>query len=342
MNKLKRAFNHARIYLKEITVSTFLLLISVLIALTFVKPFSIAVIMIFLIYILGLTYWIGNRRESQLTEIKDIINGIRLNKFNSADEIRLRSDLAGLENDIKAMFERTQNDIANLKKLEQVRKEFLSNVSHELRTPIFAVQGYLETLLDGAVDDKNVNKNFLEKANRHTLHLSNLLNDLIDISMIESGRMRMSFRYFLIGEYLENLVQEYQPIADEKSIEIVVHPIRKKLKIFGDKDRLKQVFDNLIRNAVKYSGGTRIELLVEEGDEDAAIRIRDDGTGIPESELDRIFERFYRTEKVRASSVSGTGLGLAIVKHIIEAHGSKVTVNSKQNEGTEFIFKLKK
>jgi two-component system phosphate regulon sensor histidine kinase PhoR len=114
------------------------------------------------------------------------------------------------------------------------------------------------------------------------------------------------------------------------------------LKVFGDKDRLKQVFDNLIRNAVKYSGGSKIELIVEEGDEDVTIKIRDNGVGIPQSELDRVFERFYRTEKVRSSNVSGTGLGLAIVKHIIEAHGSKVTVNSEQNEGTEFLFQLKK
>lgn len=341
MNKLKRSLNHSGIYLKEITISTLLLLITLIVALTFVKPLSITVLILFLIYIFALLYWIGNRREAQLTEIKDIINGIRLNKFTSADEIRLGRDLAGLESDIKAMFERTQNDIANLKKLEQVRKEFLSNVSHELRTPIFAVQGYLETLLDGAVDDKNVNKNFLEKANRHTLHLSNLLNDLIDISMIESGRMRMSFRYFLIGEYLENLVQEYNSIAEEKEIKILMQPVRKELKVFGDKDRLKQVFDNLVRNAIKYSGGSKIELIVEEHDEVATIKVRDNGNGIPERELDRIFERFYRTEKVRAGNVSGTGLGLAIVKHIVEAHGSKVSVNSKLNEGTEFLFNLK-
>jgi two-component system phosphate regulon sensor histidine kinase PhoR len=342
MNKFKRAFNHAVIYLKEIITSAVLLIVALLIALTFTKLFSIPVLIIFLIFIILLLYLIGRRREAQLTEIKDIINAIRLNQYNSADEIKLGKDLAGLENDIKAMFERTQNDIANLKKLEQVRKEFLSNVSHELRTPIFAIQGYLETLLDGAVDDPNVNKNFLQKANRHTLNLNNLLNDLIDISMIESGRMRMSFRYFLIGEYLENLVNEYNQVVDENNMMLSLHPVRKKLKVFGDKDRLKQVFDNLIRNAVKYSGGSKIELLVEEGDEDVTIKIRDNGVGIPQSELDRVFERFYRTEKVRSSNVSGTGLGLAIVKHIIEAHGSKVTVNSEQNEGTEFLFQLKK
>ena len=166
--------------------------------------------------------YIGKKRNYELSNIKLIINGIRNNRFKSPEEIKLEKQLVELEGEIKSMFLRTQNDIANLKKLERVRTEFLGNVSHELRTPIFAIQGYLETLLNGAIDDKKVNRNFLEKANHHTNNLNTLLNELIDISMIESGQMHMSFRYFNIAEYLEEICNDLRPQADEKNLQLIL------------------------------------------------------------------------------------------------------------------------
>jgi two-component system phosphate regulon sensor histidine kinase PhoR len=284
----------------------------------------------------------GKKRNHELNEIKSIINNIRKNYYSVPEEIKLSKNLSSLQEDIKLMFEKTKADIEDLKRLQKVRTEFLANVSHELRTPIFTIQGYIETLLDGAVDDKKVNKNFLEKAIQHTNNLNTLLNDLIDISMIESGEMRMTFRYFDINEYLQNIVKELAPMAAEKEIELIYIPAGDKLQLFGDKIRLRQVMVNLIQNSIKYTEKGKVEVLVIEEQKFGKIIVRDTGIGISEEDLGRIFERFYRVDKARSRAVGGTGLGLAIVKHIVEAHGSKVEVKSAVDSGSEFSFRLKK
>jgi two-component system phosphate regulon sensor histidine kinase PhoR len=299
-------------------------------------------VILLLIFSLFLLNYLGKKRNKELGEIMLIINNIRQNLYSNSDEIKLSRNLLSLQESIKLMFEKTKSDIEYLKRLQKMRSEFLANVSHELRTPIFAIQGYIETLLNGAINDDNVNKNFLGKANQHTLSLNNLLNDLIDISMIESGEMRMSFRYFKIDGYLMNLVNEFVPSANEKNIELIYYHCKENLQLFGDKDRLRQVIVNLINNAIKYTEKGKIEVLVEEEPKSGRIIIRDTGIGIPEEDAQRIFERFYRVDKARSRAVGGTGLGLAIVKHIIEAHGSRIEVKSRFNEGSEFSFRLKK
>ena len=287
-------------------------------------------------------YLIGRRRNKELDEIKTIINNIRKNKYNSEDEILLGSNLLSLQKAIKKMFKKEKSDIEYLQRLQRMRSQFLANVSHELRTPIFAIQGYIETLLNGAINDKNVNMHFLQKANQNTISLSNLLNDLIDISMIESGEMRMSFRYFKINDLISQVVQENKQAAESKNLSLIFYPAKDDLEVFGDKEKLKQVLVNLILNAVKYTEKGKIEVLVEEEIKHAKVIVRDTGIGIPENYLDRIFERFFRIDKARSRAEGGTGLGLAIVKHIIEAHNSKVTVTSMVGQGSEFSFLLKK
>lgn len=291
---------------------------------------------------IGYFYLIGRKRNKEIEDIKKIIKGIRKNELQDSDGIKLGRHLQLLEEEIKEMFAKNKNDIEYLKKLERIRTEFLGNVSHELRNPIFAIQGYIETLRDGAIDDPKVNRHFLEKATEHTINLSNLLNDLIDISMIESGEMRLSFRYFDINNFMNEIVNQFKPLAQEKKIEIIYSPCRDNLKLFGDKNRLKQVMDNLLTNAIKYTENGKVEVSVEEERNTGRIIVRDTGIGIHEDDLDRIFERFYRVDKARSREVGGTGLGLAIVKHIIEAHGSKIIVQSKVGEGSEFAFSLKK
>lgn len=277
-----------------------------------------------------------------MDEIKQIMKNIRKNYYTTSKEIVLSRNLRGLEKEIKKMFAKAKNDIDFLQRLQKVRSQFLANVSHELRTPIFSIQGYLETLMDGAIEDNSVNRNFLEKANQHTLNLNNLLNDLIDISMVESGEMRMSYRYFELKEYLDPIINEMKGEAEKKELELVCKPVREGLQVFGDKSKLRQVFVNLIQNAIKYTETGNIEIDVEEDKKFVRISIIDSGIGIPEEDIDRIFERFYRVDKARSRSVGGTGLGLAIVKHIVEAHGSKIEVTSKPGEGSSFSFNLKK
>ncbi len=285
---------------------------------------------------------IQNERQAELERIKKVIEGIRKNSFREADEIVLGREFEALESEIKYAFLKAQTDIRSLKKLEQARSEFLGNVSHELRTPIFAIQGFIETLLDGAIDDKNVNRIFLEKANNHLINLNNLLSDLIDISMIEAGQMLMSFRYFNGYEFLNSTVQELIPAASNKNILLQVEPFDEEIKFFGDRKRLTNVMNNLILNAVKYTEQGSVTVGVRDEADRYRIYVKDTGIGIPESDLKRVFERFYRVDRDRSREMGGTGLGLAIVKHIVEAHGYTVQVESELGRGSEFSFCLKK
>lgn len=340
-NEIKKNLISARVYLVEF-LSFDISIVALIFLLNGKSGIDFPLIILLIVFSLFLLNYLGKRRNRELDEINQIINNIRENYYSNSDEIKLSRNLLSLQESIKLMFRKTKNDIEYLKRLQKMRTEFLANVSHELRTPIFAIQGYIETLLNGAINDENVNKNFLSKANHHTLSLNNLLNDLIDISMIESGEMRMSFRYFKIDEYLRTLVNEFAPVAEEKNLKLVYYPVNENLQLFGDKDRLRQVIVNLINNAIKYTEAGTIEVLVEDEPKFGRIIVRDSGVGIPPEDVNRIFERFYRVDKARSRAVGGTGLGLAIVKHIIEAHGSKIEVKSNVGEGTEFSFRLKK
>ncbi len=259
-------------------------------------------------------------------------------------------ELQYLAKAINEIGEKQARDFAAMQKLERVRSEFLANVSHELRTPIFAVQGFLETLLDGAVDDSNVNRDFLERAQGQAGRLNALLNDLIDISRIESGEMRMSFRMFDIQPFLRDIIKEMHGIAEQKKIELYftgnILP-HHEVMVFGDKDRLKQVMVNLIDNAIKYTnseGIIKIELLNQTPtDQEVTIKVHDSGIGIAAEHLPRLFERFYRVDKDRSrKSPGGTGLGLAICKHIIEAHKGTIYASSVPGKGSIFSFTVKR
>ena len=253
-------------------------------------------------------------------------------------------EIGTLATGINDMAEKLGNDIEKLRKLERVRSEFLANVSHELRTPIFSIQGFLETLLDGAVDDPHVNREFLEKAHHHANRLDTLLSDLIEISRIESGEMKMSFRYFSLSDFLQQVVQEMQPQAAKKSLSLMLNPpLAHDEKVYGDRERLKQVMINLIDNAIKYTepGGSITVRTSQEGTK-AAIHVQDTGCGIALEHQTRIFERFYRVDRDRSREVGGTGLGLAIVKHIVEAHGGTIKVESEVGKGSTFTYTLKR
>jgi two-component system phosphate regulon sensor histidine kinase PhoR len=282
----------------------------------------------------------------RLKEIFSIIEK-RISRMSHDDSpvdgnLKLSASFNEIEIALNQLTEKYKSDIAKMKRLERIRTEFLGNVSHELRTPIFTIQGFLETLLNGALEDPKVNRKFLEKAASHTENLNNLLNDLIDISMIESGEMRLSFRYFNLMDFLTEVVKEFDQILAEKNLQIEIGQFNRKLEVFGDKSKLRQVFVNLIQNAIKYSNSGKIEIIIEEEKTSVLLIIKDSGLGIPETDIERIFERFYRVDKTRSKDIGGTGLGLAIVKHIIEAHQSRIEVKSKVGVGSEFSFRLKK
>jgi two-component system phosphate regulon sensor histidine kinase PhoR len=256
---------------------------------------------------------------------------------SSEDEIGLAAKA------INELVDKLKDDIVQLKKLELVRSQFLGNVSHELRTPIFAVQGYLETLLSGAIDDSTVNRSFIEKAQSNLNRLNSLLEDLINISQIESGEMKMSFRFFRLNEFLESVLKDCEPIAQSRRVALKLSlKTAPTDEAFGDRDRLRQAMNNIISNAINYNTvNGEVVLSAERNAQGIRIGVQDTGVGIPAEHLPRIFERFYRVDSDRSRALGGTGLGLAIVKHIIEAHGSHVTVESTVGKGSSFSFLLK-
>jgi two-component system, OmpR family, phosphate regulon sensor histidine kinase PhoR len=341
-NKVLSNFKFSSIFLIEIFLFSIIFGILIVLLLDVTNSQLYFVALAILIFDLILLYSIGFKRRKDIEEIKSVIKSIRKNRFLHEDEIFLSKSLEDLEGNIKAMSRRTQEDIANMEKLAHARTEFLGYVSHELRTPIFTIQGYLETLLNGAVDDPNVNRTFLKKAFNHSENLNALLNDLIDISMIESGLLKLSFRYFKLYDHLDEIITDISQTLPSQKINLSLQKFNNGLEVYGDKDKLKQVMTNLISNAIKYTEEGSIDIIVIEKSKSVLVTVKDSGIGIAQEEIDRIFERFYRTDRERASSIPGTGLGLAIVKHIIEAHHSTIEVRSEINVGTEFTFKLKK
>jgi len=296
-----------------------------------------------LLVIVAVSVVVSRRITKPMTQIAQGVEQIRAGDLDAQLVISSNDEIGLVAKAINELVEKLKADIVQLKKLEQVRSQFLGNVSHELRTPIFAVQGYLETLLNGAVDDPTVNRSFLEKAQSNLSRLNALLEDLINISQIESGEMKMSLRYFRVNEFLESVSKDYESMAAGRNVTLKLSLSTKdEDEVFGDKNRLRQVLNNLISNAINYNkSGGKVVLLSKKVENGIQIGIRDTGVGISHEHLPRIFERFYRVDSDRSRELGGTGLGLAIVKHIIEAHGSWVDVESKVGEGSVFRFLLK-
>ena len=245
--------------------------------------------------------------------------------------------------DVERWAAQHKNELEVLKKNEVFRKEFLLNLSHELKTPIFAIQGYVDTLLDGALDNNEVNRRFLGNASKNVDRLVNLLEDLDEISKIESGEFVLTKRSFVVQQLIREIFESLSLRADNKKIKCIIKPgCEEPLTVFADKEKIRMVLINLVDNAIKYGKqqGT-IEASVYKLDrKNVLVEISDDGYGISEDHLPRIFERFYRTDMARNREVGGSGLGLSIVKHIVEAHGSTIHVRSKVEVGTTFGFIL--
>lgn len=288
---------------------------------------------------------VSRRITSPILDIAAAARAIRDGELSRRIPVTTNDEIATLASSINDMAAKLGNDISQLRKLERVRSEFLGNVSHELRTPIFSLQGFLETLLDGAVDDPSVNREFLEKAHKHAGRLNALLNDLIEISRIESGEMKMSFRFMPLGGLLREVSDEMAPAAAKKNLALTVDAGEcAEDNVYADRERLKQVMINLLDNAIKYTedGGSITVSTRRDGADGVRVEVADTGSGIPEQHLGRIFERFYRVDKDRSRDVGGTGLGLAIVKHIVEAHGGTIRVESAVGKGSRFMFTLRR
>jgi two-component system phosphate regulon sensor histidine kinase PhoR len=234
------------------------------------------------------------------------------------------------------------HDITRINKLEQIRKDFVANVSHELRTPLAAIKGFAETLSTGGIDDQDNRLSFVKSIESQADRMTALVDDLLDLTAIESGKNAPVKEPLLINDIVSDVIDSLKPLANRKSVLFHVDASMARLPAVScDKKQIKQVLTNLLQNAVKYNkDGGRITIDAEQQDAHVTLFIRDTGAGIPAADLPRIFERFYRVDKARSREMGGTGLGLAIVKHIIEAHGGTVSVESTLGEGSTFRFNL--
>ncbi len=252
----------------------------------------------------------------------------------SIDEVR---------EDVEKWAEQRRAEIELLKKNEAFRKEFLQNLSHELKTPIFAIQGYVDTLLNGALEKPEVNRKFLSSTSRNIDRLVNLLNDLDEISKLESGEQLLYKENFVIQDLIKEVYETLSIKAEENNIRLTIKKgCEVPLTVFADKEKIRQVLINLVENAIKYGKKNGlIEASAYKIDGKLIlIEIGDDGAGIAEEHLKRIFERFYRTDQARSRKIGGSGLGLSICKHIVEAHGQTIHVRSSLDVGSTFGFTL--
>ncbi|MGD9015666.1 MAG: ATP-binding protein, partial [Candidatus Omnitrophota bacterium] len=235
------------------------------------------------------------------------------------------------------------HDITELRRLEKIRQDFVANVSHELRTPVSSVKGYAETLLEGALKDKKNARDFLRIIHSDADRLAKLIDDLLDLSKIESGKLKMDLKSYSIKPIVKRVISGLDKQSKEKSIRIKEDIPRDIPNILADESRIAQVLLNLMDNAIKYNNeGGSITILAKEKDNFIRIEISDTGVGIPEKDLPRLFERFYRIDKARSRELGGTGLGLSIVKHIIQAHNGEVFVQSIFGKGSTFSFTIPK
>ncbi len=281
---------------------------------------------------------------SRISLARSILKQVRKHQFENLEKAHLpRGDeLNALIWQVYRTGLAMEKELGELRKIEDYRREFLGNVSHELKTPIFTIQGFAETLLDGALEDERVNEKFLHKILANTKRLRNLANDLVEISRIETGELEMIVEPFRLVDIVKEVVDELEQVADDKSVTLYYQIPKDLPQILGDKARISQVLVNLIDNAIKYSNASgSVEIIARYlGSGAVKVTVADNGIGIAPEHVSRLTERFYRVDKSRSRTQGGTGLGLAIVKHILGAHQAEMVIDSKPGMGSTFGFTL--
>jgi two-component system phosphate regulon sensor histidine kinase PhoR len=270
-------------------------------------------------------------RKGKITKENDF-------KFSITDDV-----IANAEKETELWTEERNKEIEKLKEQEEFRREFLGNLAHELKTPVFSIQGYILTLLDGGLEDETVNRNFLERASKATDRMVNILEDLDEITKLEVDALRLQIRPFDINELVQEVFDAVEFRAGEKNMKLSFGKDYGGIFVDGDRSKIAQVLTNLINNSIFYgneNGKTQVRFYIV--DDIVTIEVSDDGPGIDEKHLPRLFERFYRVEKSRNRNEGGSGLGLAICRHIIESHGQTISVRSTVGIGSTFAFSLDK
>ena len=287
---------------------------------------------------------ISRRFASVMAHAEELARGnfrARLSNTDRSEFGQLARTLNETAGNLQQTVEQLQREHAELEKLERVRKDFVINVSHELRTPLASIQGYTETLMDGALDDPAHNMRFLEIIRHNAERLARLTADLLTLSRIELQRQQFEFDAHSINRLLHDAVELIRPIAAKGQISLAEEPAAEGANAWCDAEAVSQILSNLMDNAVKYTpAGGRITVGATPAGAFVELFVRDTGVGVPPEDLPRLFERFYRVDKARSRELGGTGLGLSIVKHLVAAQGGVIRVESQLNQGTTFFFTL--
>lgn len=325
-------------------------IVNVLLSLTLAPNWYVVLIVFIITFAVTFYLYYFTLQRFIYRKIKLIYKFIYQTKATKREEffyenILPQKSIEEVSEDVQNWATQRRQEIELLRANEKFRKEFLMNLAHELRTPIFTVQGYIDTLLGGALNDPQVNTKFLSNASKGIDRLVRLVDDLGEISKLESGRIPIIQETFVIQDLISDVFEELSLKAKEKGITMSFKKgTEGALIVYADKPKIKQVLVNLVENAIKYGNdqGHITAGCYMMDDVHVYVEISDDGPGIAEEHLPRIFERFYRADRSRSRHIGGTGLGLAIVKHIVEAHGQTVTVRSTLNVGSSFGFTLER
>ncbi|HHC80521.1 MAG TPA: sensor histidine kinase [Flavobacteriia bacterium] len=343
--KLKKTYKFA--VRSAIYITFFFFFFAVLVSFVISNNSSIVFIGILSIFIFILSFLIIQYRVERFIykRVKKIYDEVSLLSIKNIDKKNITTDMETLSEKVKKFAEDKRLEIEMLQIREEYRREFIGNVSHELKTPLFTVQGYLLTLQDGAMEDESVRKKYLKRANKGVERLISIVKDLDMISKLESSNLNPKFEVFNCIAMIQNVFDLLEIKAKKRNISLAFDKMYETpILVKGDVKQIEQVLTNLIENSIKY-GKTNGKTLVgvhNYSSHQFIIKINDDGEGIEEHHLSRLFERFYRVDQSRSREQGGSGLGLAIVKHILEAHQQEVFVESTPGIGTSFSFTLEK
>ena len=265
-----------------------------------------------------------------------------------AEELRpeekfISDTIQNINTQLELLTRERKKEVEHLKKLETYRKEYIGNVSHELKTPIFNIQGYISTLLEGGLEDPNVNRKFLERAEKSVERMITIIEDLQTITQFETGQLVLDVENFDIVALAKDVCDAMEMRAKTRNMALTARDNEKPIIVSGDRSRIRQVITNLIVNSIKYGNdGGETRIIIRETDDKVLVEVSDNGIGIDKKHLPRLFERFYRVDKSRSRDAGGSGLGLSIVKHIVEAHNQSINVMSTEGVGSVFSFTLSK
>ena len=341
--KFKKTYKFAAYTSGYITVILTMVLVLLLI---YYQSFSYVLLFLFAFLCYVISFIIIQQRVEKFIykRIKKIYDDVSLLDASSLSTQPVTTNMETLTKEVERFAHAKKLEIETLKIRENYRKDFIGNIAHELKTPLFTAQGYLLTLLDGALDDKKVSEKYLKRAHKGIERLIYVVKDLDMITQFESGDLDLHKEAFDVVEIIQNVFDLLEMNASNQKVTLTFETSYNPIYVYADKERIRQVLTNLLVNAIKYSKekGT-VEVSIDDlTNSKYLVRITDNGIGIKKEHLQRVFERFYRVDKSGSRESGGSGLGLAIVKHIMEAHNEKIYVESQLGVGSEFSFTLEK